>query len=66
MAGTKKIAKVKLADKKNVIVLNTDPENFGSMDNYILVTKLESDESSYTISTVFTINDQYVGGVKLL
>jgi hypothetical protein len=46
-----------LADKKNLIILNTDPENFGSFDNYIIISKLESDEASYTVSTVYTIND---------
>ena len=57
MTNAIKIAKLKLADSKNLIILNADPENFGSFDNYILVTKLETDEAKFTISTTYKIND---------
>lgn len=61
MANAIKIAKLKLADSKNLIILNADPENFGSFDNYILVTRIETDEAKFTISTTYMIKDLYVG-----
>ncbi|CAD8054081.1 unnamed protein product [Paramecium sonneborni] len=65
IGGAKKISKIVMPDTKNIIILNTDPENFSSTDSFILVTALDYDQSKFTISNKFTINDQYVGS-KLL
>ncbi|CAD8145894.1 unnamed protein product [Paramecium pentaurelia] len=65
IGGAKKISKVVMPDNKNIIILNTDPENFSSTDSYIIISALDYDQSKFTISNKFTINDQYVGS-KLL
>jgi len=54
-----------MPDNKNIIILNTDPENFSSTDSFILVSALDYDQTKFTISNKFTINDQFVGS-KLL
>ncbi|CAD8135600.1 unnamed protein product [Paramecium octaurelia] len=61
IGGIKKISKIQLADKKNLIILNTDPENFSSLDNMIVVATFTSDEKTFSISNKYLINDQYVG-----
>lgn len=40
--------------------MNTDPENFGSIDNMIVVGTFTSDEKNFVISNKYLINDLYV------
>ncbi|CAD8043968.1 unnamed protein product [Paramecium primaurelia] len=61
IGGIQKISKIQMADKKNIIILNTDPENFSSIDNMIVVATFTSDEKNFAISNKYLINDQYVG-----
>jgi len=46
-----------MADKKNIIILNTNPENFSSIDNMIVVGTFTSDEKNFAISNKYLIND---------
>ncbi|CAD8046373.1 unnamed protein product [Paramecium sonneborni] len=61
IAGIQKISKIQMADKKNLIILNTNPENFDSIDNMIVVATFNYDEISFSVQKKYLINDQYVG-----
>ncbi|CAD8046803.1 unnamed protein product [Paramecium sonneborni] len=65
IGGAEKISKVVMPDSKNIIILNTDPENFSSIKSFILVTVFDYDQSKFTISNKILINEYYVGS-KLL
>ncbi|CAD8127035.1 unnamed protein product [Paramecium sonneborni] len=65
IGGIQQISKIQMVDNKNIIILNSNPENFASIDNMIIVATFIYDEKSFSISNKYLINDQYVG-TKLL